>query len=265
MALLAMYFLLAVTFRSYSQPMLIMTVLPFALVGAIFGHFALGVSFALFSYFGMVAAMGVSVNDNVVLLDRVNQIRGYFALRLKGAGSTAPELETQDFTAANGQVWEVVRVDQSVELLEKLIEGGVSSNFTRGPIELRHSGQMQWEKSELRESAQELEAIGFQLVRVKAYEGIVEASASRFRQIALTSLTTVLALVPMLMENAAIVQFLKPMALALAGGVLICMPPTLFLTPSLYMIGVDIKRGVSGLFGFYAKLYGGRRRVAPAE
>ncbi|MEZ5971619.1 MAG: efflux RND transporter permease subunit [Hyphomonadaceae bacterium] len=265
MSLFAMYFLLAVTFRSYWQPMLIMTVLPFALVGAILGHFALGVSFALFSYFGMVAAMGVSVNDNVVLIDRVNQIRGYFAMRQKQAGQQAAEIETQDFAASNGEVWEVARIDRSLELHEKFIERAIAANFTSGPLELRHSDQMRWEKSELRESAQDLEAIGFQVVRVKAYDGIVEASSSRFRQIVLTSLTTVFALVPMLMENAAIVQFLKPMALALAGGVLLCMPPTLFMTPALYMIGVDIKRGVGGLFGFYGRLYGGRRKLAAAE
>jgi Cu/Ag efflux pump CusA len=245
--------------------MLIMTVLPFALVGAILGHFALGVSFALFSYFGMVAAMGVSVNDNVVLIDRVNQIRGYFAVRRKESGQQQTEDEVKDFVASNGEVWEVVRIDRTLELHEKFIESAIAANFASGPLELRHSDQMRWEKSELRESAQGLEAAGFQVVRVKAYDGIVEASASRFRQIVLTSLTTVFALVPMLLENAAIVQFLKPMALALAGGVLICMPPTLFMTPSLYMIGVDIKRGVSGLFGFYGRLYGGRRKLAPAE
>ncbi|MEZ5996670.1 MAG: efflux RND transporter permease subunit [Hyphomonadaceae bacterium] len=265
MALFAMYFLLAVTFRSYWQPMLIMTVLPFALAGAIIGHFVLGVSFALFSYFGMVAAMGVSVNDNVVLLDRVNQIRGYFAMRRKQPGQTAPHLEVQEFAAANGETWEVVKVDQSVELHEKFLEQAIAANFASGPLELRNSSQMRWEKSELRETAEDIEGVGFQLLRVKAQEGIVEASASRFRQIVLTSLTTVIALAPMLMENAAIVQFLKPMALALAGGVLLCMPPTLFLTPALYAVGADIKAGLTGLFGFYARLYGRRSKLAAAE
>jgi multidrug efflux pump subunit AcrB len=264
MALFAMYFLLAVTFRSYFQPMLIMTVLPFAFVGAVVAHFAFGASFALFSYFGMVAAMGVSVNDNVVLLDRVNQIRGYFAVRLKRPDQAQPAHESREFQAANGEIWEVIKVDQAVDLHDKFLEQAIGAAFSSGPIELRHSGQMRWEKSELRETAQNLEEIGFQMVRVKAYEGIVEAGASRFRQIALTSLTTVIALAPMLLENAAIVQFLKPMALALAGGVLLCMPPTLFLTPALYVIGADIKAGITRMFGFYGRLYGGRG-LAPAE
>jgi Cu/Ag efflux pump CusA len=125
---------------------------------------------------------------------------------------------------------------------------------------------MRWEKSEFRERSQDLEALGFQLARAKAYETIVEGSIQRFRQILLTSLTTFIALAPMLLEQAAIVQFLKPMALALAGGVLLSLPVTLLLTPALYIIGVDIKRGVSGLVSFYSRLYGkGRNKLAAAE
>ena len=51
---------------------------------------------------------------------------------------------------------------------------------------------------------------------------------------------------PMILENAAIAQFLKPMVISLAFGVLICMPATLILTPAFYMIGIDFKR----IFGF---------------
>jgi hypothetical protein len=69
----------------------------------------------------------------------------------------------------------------------------------------------------------------------------------------------------MILENAAIVQFLKPMVISLAFGVLVCMPATLILTPAFYMIGIDIKRVTTGLFGFYARLYGGRRKLAAAE
>ncbi len=267
MALFGMYFLLAVTFRAYWQPMLVMSVIPFALVGGIVGHWILGVSWALFSYFGMVAAMGVSVNDNVVLLNRVNQIRGYFAFRRKQAGQQAPEeLPVHELTTENGEVWEIVQVDDEADLHEGFIRAGAATGFTSGPIELRSSDHMRLEKSELRERSQDLEAIGFQMARAKAYDTMVEASVQRFRQILLTSLTTFIALFPMLLEQAAIVQFLKPMALALAGGVLLCLPVTLLLTPALYLIGVDIKRRVGGLFGFYARLYGGRRdKLAPAE
>jgi multidrug efflux pump subunit AcrB len=266
MALFGMYFLLAVTFRAYWQPLLVMSVIPFALVGGIIGHWVLGVSWALFSYFGMVAAMGVSVNDNVVLLNRVNQMRGYFAFRRKQPGQPAPEdLPVHDLVLDNGDAWEIVQVDDEADLHEDFIRKSAASGFTSGPIELRSSSQMRWEKSEFRERSQDLEASGFQIARAKAYETIVEGSVQRFRQILLTSLTTFIALFPMLIEQAAIVQFLKPMALALAGGVLLSLPVTLLLTPALYIIGVDIKRGVSGLVSFYGRLYGGRRRLAAAE
>jgi multidrug efflux pump subunit AcrB len=265
MALFAMYFLLAVTFGSYSQPALVMSVIPFAYVGGVLGHWILGTSWALFSYFGMVAAMGVCVNDNVVLLDRVNKIRAYFAMRPKRIGQPAPECEVREFIAPDGQVWEVAVVDSEIEHHDEFITKAIAQGFERGPIELRSSGQMRWEKSEFRETAQHLEEIGFQLMRVKAYDAIVEGSTSRFRQILLTSLTTFIALFPMLLEQAAIVQFLKPMALALAGGVLLTLPVTLLLTPALYLVGVDIKNGVTNLIRFYSRIYGRRGKLAAAE
>lgn len=73
--LLGMYALLAVAFRSYFQPLLIMTAIPFALAGAYFGHLIFNMPVALFSYFGIGAAAGVVVNDNLVLVDMVNRLR----------------------------------------------------------------------------------------------------------------------------------------------------------------------------------------------
>lgn len=158
-ALFVMYALLAVTFRSYGQPGLIMSVIPFAVMGAAIGHFMFGLNFALFSWLGMVAAMGVIVNDNVVLVDRAN----------------------------------------------RLVEEG----------------------------ADEVEAM-------------YDAGVSRFRQIFLTSITEFVGLAPMLFEAAAVAQFLKPMAVSLAFGVLLAMPVTLLLTPVLAAIAVDIKRSAGG-------------------
>lgn len=267
LAFCGIFFLLAVTFRSYWQPVMILCVIPFAIVGALLGHLIFGISFALFSWLGMIAAIGVVVNDNVVLVDRCNQIRGYFALRLKGAGGALPEdmgLETHEIALPNGQVVEYVGIAPDLEPHEEMIIEGAQSNFQRGPIELKTSMQMS-DGIEYRERAQELEALGFQVMRVKAEVGITEASISRFRQIFLTSVTEFVGTSPMILENAAIVQFLKPMVISLAFGVLICMPATLILTPAFYMIGVDIKRVFGGLFGFYARLYGGRRRLAAAE
>jgi multidrug efflux pump subunit AcrB len=177
MALFAMYFLLAVVFRSYWQPALIMSAIPFAYMGAAFGHSLNNTAFALFSWLGMVAAMGVIVNDNVVLVDRCNQYR----------------------------------------------EDGMD-----------------------------------------AFTAITDAGVSRFRQITLTSVTEFVGLAPMIMERAAIAQFLKPMAISLAFGVLLAMPATLIMTPVLYMIGKDIK----GLFGGLKRLiFGGPRgeQSVPAE
>ncbi len=81
LALLAMYVLLAIPLGSYWQPLLIMAAIPFGYMGAAFGHFMWGMDFALFSFFGVAAAAGVVVNDNIVLLDSVN------TLRAKGAGA----------------------------------------------------------------------------------------------------------------------------------------------------------------------------------
>ena len=75
LALGSMYLLLAVAFRSYFQPIAIMIAIPFALTGAIFGHYLFGMPIALFSYFGVGAAAGVVINDNLVLIDFVNRLR----------------------------------------------------------------------------------------------------------------------------------------------------------------------------------------------
>ncbi len=70
-----MYVLLAVAFKSYAQPLLIMTAIPFAFAGAVFGHLLLGESLALFSFFGVGAAAGIVINDNLVLVDFINRLR----------------------------------------------------------------------------------------------------------------------------------------------------------------------------------------------
>jgi multidrug efflux pump subunit AcrB len=74
-AFFVMYAMLAIAFRSYWQPVLIMVAMPFAYVGAIYGHFVLGMTMAIFSYFGIAAAVGVVVNDNLVLIDYTNRLR----------------------------------------------------------------------------------------------------------------------------------------------------------------------------------------------
>ncbi|MEO1641699.1 MAG: efflux RND transporter permease subunit [Pseudomonadota bacterium] len=74
-ALLVMYILLAIAFGSYAQPLLLMTAIPFAFCGAVFGTWAFGSSFGVFSMFGIAAAAGVVINDNLVLVDYINRRR----------------------------------------------------------------------------------------------------------------------------------------------------------------------------------------------
>lgn len=67
--------LFAIAFRSLFQPLLVMLAVPFGFVGAVFGHLIVGVDFSLFSGFGFLACAGVVVNDNLVLLERINTLR----------------------------------------------------------------------------------------------------------------------------------------------------------------------------------------------
>jgi len=75
LALLAIYALLAIPLRSYVQPFIIMTAIPFGMCGAIWGHLLTGYDLSMFSVIGLVALSGVVVNDSLVLVDWVNQRR----------------------------------------------------------------------------------------------------------------------------------------------------------------------------------------------
>ena len=159
--LFMMYGLLAIAFKSYAQPLLIMIAIPFALVGMIFGNIVTGVPFGMMSIFGFFAASGVAVNDNLVLIDYVNR------LRAKGVG---------------------------------------------------------------------------------AYQAMLDACVARFRPILLTSVTTFIGITPILFETSAQAEFLKPMVVALAYGVLFDFFLTLMLVPAMYGVGVDITRFFRGLW-----------------
>jgi multidrug efflux pump subunit AcrB len=71
-ALLMMFVLLVLQFRSYIQPLLILAIIPFGMIGAVWGHALLGIPLTLFSMFGLVALAGVVVNDSIVLIDFIN-------------------------------------------------------------------------------------------------------------------------------------------------------------------------------------------------
>lgn len=74
-ALLAMFVLLAFEFKSYVQPLIILIIIPFGLVGAIAGHTLLGLPLTIFSIFGLVALSGIVINDSIVLVDFINHLR----------------------------------------------------------------------------------------------------------------------------------------------------------------------------------------------
>jgi multidrug efflux pump subunit AcrB len=167
LALLMIYGLLAVPLRSYTQPLVIMSVIPFGLVGAIGGHILMlwlgqlrGLSF--FSVVGIVAASGVVVNASLVLVYNVNTQR------------------------AEGKT-----------------------------------------------------------VR----DAVVAAGVGRFRPIVLTSLTTFAGLSPLMAERSMQAQFLIPMAVSLAFGVMFATVITLLVLPCGYLVLEDLRGAGRGKRG----------------
>jgi multidrug efflux pump subunit AcrB len=72
-ALIVIYAMLAVPLNSYIQPLIIMSAIPFGIVGAVLGHLIMGFSLSVLSIFGVVALSGVVVNDSLVLVDLANR------------------------------------------------------------------------------------------------------------------------------------------------------------------------------------------------
>jgi len=86
-ALFCIYALLAIPFKSFSQPFIVMAAIPFGIVGAIAGHLIMGLNLSLLSLFGMVGLAGVVVNDSLVLIHATN--------RLRNEGASAREAVTR--------------------------------------------------------------------------------------------------------------------------------------------------------------------------
>lgn len=74
-ALLMIYMIIAILFRSYVQPVIVMLAIPFAFIGAIFGHWVTGNPFTILSMIGSVALAGIVVNDSLILVDFTNRAR----------------------------------------------------------------------------------------------------------------------------------------------------------------------------------------------
>jgi multidrug efflux pump subunit AcrB len=87
MALFGIYALLAIPFKSFSQPFIVMAAIPFGIVGAVIGHLIMGFDISLLSLFGMVGLAGVVVNDSLVLV--------YTANRMRDQGKTARDAVTE--------------------------------------------------------------------------------------------------------------------------------------------------------------------------
>ena len=162
LSMILIYALLAVPLKSYSQPLIIMSVIPFGIIGAMFGHIILGMDMSSLSVFGIIAAAGVVVNDSLVMVDFVNKARA---------------------------------------------EG----------IALR--------------------------------KAVIMAGSRRFRAILLTSITTFVGLIPIITETSLQAQFVIPMAVSLAFGVLFATVVTLLLIPCMYVALEDVKHLLGKLIG----------------
>jgi multidrug efflux pump subunit AcrB len=74
-ALFLIYALIAIPLRSYVQPLIIMSIIPFGLIGAVIGHYLMGVAISMFSLFGLIALAGVVVNDSLIMVSFINRAR----------------------------------------------------------------------------------------------------------------------------------------------------------------------------------------------
>jgi len=105
LALLLIFALLAIPLRSYVQPLLIMSAIPFGVVGAVWGHALMGMNLTIMSMFGLVALSGVVINDSLVMVDFINRHSKNAAdlakaIRLAGVARFRPILLTSITTFA---------------------------------------------------------------------------------------------------------------------------------------------------------------------
>ncbi len=160
LSLILIYALLAIPLKSYLQPLVIMSIIPFGIIGAIIGHLLLNIPLGLLSFFGILALSGVVVNDSLVLVNRYNDFR-----------------------------------KQGLDY----------------------------------------------------YQAISKASQSRFRAIILTSLTTFMGLSPLVFESSFQAQFLVPMAVSLAFGILFATLITLIIVPTVLGIAERLRGRIENI------------------
>ncbi len=161
-ALFLIYILIAIPLKSYLQPIIIMSVIPFGLIGAVIGHIVLNEAISMFSLFGLVALAGVVVNDSIIMVDFINKAR-----------------------------------QEGMDIIQAVVNSGTQ----------------------------------------------------RFRAIILTSLTTAIGLMPIMTETSTQAQFVIPMAISIAFGIVFATVITLFLVPCLYVLQDDFILKLKSLFG----------------
>ncbi|MEM6703793.1 MAG: efflux RND transporter permease subunit [Acidobacteriota bacterium] len=120
LALLMIYALLAIPFRSYLQPAIVMSAIPFGLVGAVLGHAAIGMSLTMLSLFGVIALTGVVVNDSLVMVDFINR-------RVRGGAPIDEAI--RDAGAARFRPIVLTSVTTFVGLTPLLLERGLQAQF----------------------------------------------------------------------------------------------------------------------------------------
>jgi len=98
LAMAVVYALLAIAFGSYLQPLIVMTAIPFGIVGAVIGHILLGFDLSLISFMGVIALSGVVVNDALIMIDFANRRRAeltpFEAIHLAGLRRFRPIMLT---------------------------------------------------------------------------------------------------------------------------------------------------------------------------
>ena len=161
-ALFLIYILIAIPLKSYLQPIIIMSVIPFGLIGAVIGHIVLNEAISMFSLFGLVALAGVVVNDSIIMVDFINKAR-----------------------------------QEGMDIIQAVVNSGTQ----------------------------------------------------RFRAIILTSLTTAIGLMPIMTETSTQAQFVIPMAISIAFGIVFATVITLFLVPCLYVLQDDLILKLKSLLG----------------
>ncbi len=124
-ALFVIYALIAVAFRSYSLPLLIMTAMPFGFMGAVFGHLIFNEPMAMFSYFGIGAAAGVVINDNLVLIDYVR--------RLEQEGTSPPDAVLESAVSRFRPIF-LTTVTTFVGLIPIMAEQSTSAQFLKPAV-----------------------------------------------------------------------------------------------------------------------------------